>query len=72
MAELAASNTGTETVVANSDSFILEFIGKVIATLGHGSDKDTNALLRTEGADIFVDSNDRSFETQSDLAAVGW
>lgn len=71
MAELAASDTGTETVIANSNRFILKFIGKVIATLGHGSDKDANALLRAKGADIFVDSDDGRFETQSDLAAVG-
>lgn len=72
VAELAACNTSTEAVVADGNCFILEFIGEVITTFGHGSHKDTDAFLRTKGADIFVDSNNRRFKTQSDLAAIGW
>lgn len=71
MAELAASNTGGQAEVADTDGIILEGIGKVIATLGHSTDKDANALFRLELLDVVSDADDGGIETQGDLAAVG-
>lgn len=45
VAELATGNTGTETVVADTDSFVLERIGKVIVALGHGTDENGDTLV---------------------------
>lgn len=71
MAELAAGDTGTEREVANTDRVVLVLVGEVVATLGHGTDEDTDALLGTEVGNVIADSHDRSVERQRDLAAVG-
>lgn len=71
VAESAAGNTGTQAEVADTDRVILELVCEVVVTLGHGTDKDANALLRSEIADVIAHTNDGSVETQGDLAAVG-
>jgi hypothetical protein len=71
MAKFTAGDTGTETVVADTNSVVLELIGKVVAALGHGSDKDADALLAVERFNIVPDANDGGVETERDLAAVG-
>lgn len=45
MAELAACDTGTQAVVTDGNRVILEGVGKVIVSLGHGTHEDTDALL---------------------------
>ncbi len=45
VAELAAGNASRETVVADGNLLVYVFVGEVVGTLGHGTDKDTNALL---------------------------
>ena len=45
MAKLATCNTGTETVVADTDRFVLELIGKVILAFCHGTYKDTHTFF---------------------------
>lgn len=69
--ELAACNTGTEGEVADRDRVILVLVGEAIVTLGHGSNEDANALLRTEVGHVITHSHHRGIERQSDLAAVG-
>ena len=68
--ELAAGNTGTETVVADGDGVVLERVGKVVASLGHGTHEDADALFRTERLDVVVHAHNRSVETERNLAAV--
>ena len=70
--ELAASNTGGQTVVADGDLLIDKLIGKIIRSLGHCSDEDADALLWLEALNIFSDLDNFSIETESDLAAVWW
>mgnify|MGYP000704612022 CR=1 FL=1 len=71
VAESAAGNTSTQAEVADTDRVILELVCEVVVALGHGTDKDANALLGGEIADVVAYTNDGSVETQSDLAAIG-
>jgi hypothetical protein len=48
MAELAACDTGTQTIVADTDCIILKGVRKIIPAFGHGTDKDTDTLLGAE------------------------
>lgn len=63
MAELAASNTCTQAVVADTDSIIFERICKVVAALGHGTNKDADALLGRKIGHVVADSDNGSIET---------
>ena len=71
MTELAASNTSRQAEVTNTDRIILERIGKVIASLRHGTNEHANALLLAEILDVVSDADDGGVETQRHLAAVG-
>lgn len=71
VAELAAGHTGTETVVADTDRVVLERVGKVIVALGHGTDKDGDALLGTQRLDVILGADHGGVETHGHLAAVG-
>lgn len=71
MAELAAGNTGTKTVVADTDSFVLEGVGKVIVTLGHGTDENSNTLVGVQRLEIVLGADHGRLETHGHLAAVG-
>lgn len=70
MAELAACYTGTKTVVADTNSIILEGVRKVILTLGHSPNKYTNALLGAERLKVVLASHNRGFVTERHFAAV--
>lgn len=56
MAKLAASNTGTQRVIADTNGIILELVGERIISLGHGSDEDANALLGSQILNVIPDS----------------
>ena len=71
MAEFTASHTSTQAEVADTDGIILEGISKVIMTLGHGTDKNTNALICIQRLDIVCCSDHGCLETESHLTAVG-
>jgi hypothetical protein len=71
MAESATSDTGTQTEVADTDRVVLELVCKGVVTLGHGSDKDADALLRCKVGNVVADTDNGRVETESDLAAVG-
>lgn len=71
MAEFAARNTSAQTVVADTDRIILERVRKVIMALCHGTDKDTDTLLGTQGIDVVLDPHDWGFVTEGDFTAVG-
>jgi hypothetical protein len=68
--ELAACDAGTEVEVADGDAVILEVVGKVIAALGHGTNKDCNALVLLEAGDVVAHAHYFRVETERDLAAV--
>ena len=70
MTKLAAGNTGTQCVITNTDGIVLERVGKVIASLGHGADEDANTFLGAEGFDVITDADDGGFETHRHLATV--
>lgn len=72
MAELAAGNAGTETVVADTDGFVLKGIGKVVFALSHGANKDANAFRGAQGVDVIPDSDYVGVETQGHFPAVWW
>ena len=70
MAELAACYAGTQTIVADTNRFVLEGVSEVVMALGHGSNKDTNAFLWPQCFKIVLTPNDGGFETHRDFAAV--
>lgn len=69
--ELAARHAGTQTVVADTDRFILESISKVILPFRHGSNENTDALVGCQRVDIIPDAHHVGVETEGDLPAVG-
>jgi len=71
VAELATGHTGTETVVADTDAFILKSVGKVIVTLGHGTDEDGNTLVGFQRLQVVPGANQGCLKTHSHLTAVG-
>lgn len=71
MAELAASHTGTETVVADTDGVVLEGVGKVVVALGHGTNENGNALFRVQRLEVILSADHGGIKTHRDLAAVG-
>lgn len=71
MAEFAAGDTGRQAVVADGDLLVHEGIGKIVGALGHGSDKDADALVLVERVDVVAHTHDALVKTQGDLTAVG-
>lgn len=71
MAEFTASHAGTQTVIADTDGLVLEGIGEIVVTLGHGTDKDTDALLGAESLEVVAHTHDRRLVAHGDLAAIG-
>lgn len=71
VAELAASNTGRKTVVADRNLVVDVGVGEVVGALGHGTDKDADALLGIQAVDIAPDRLHLGVEAQRHLAAVG-
>lgn len=62
VAEFAAGDTGTEGVVADTDGIVLELVRECVVALGHGTDEDTDALLRAKVLDVIPYSYDRCVE----------
>lgn len=71
MAEFTARHTCTQTVVTDTDGVVLEGVGKVIVTLGHGTNKDANALVGTHGLDVVGGPHDGGLETECHFPAIG-
>lgn len=69
--ELTTGHTGTKTVVTDTDALILEGIGKVIMTLGHGTDEDGDTLIRLQRLQIIPGAHQRGLKTHGHLAAIG-
>lgn len=58
VAEFAACNAGAEVELADGDAVVLYAIGKIVATLGHGTDKDRDALLGVQALDVVAHAHD--------------
>lgn len=71
VAEFAAGHTGTKTVVADTDSFVLEGVGKVIVALGHGTDENGDTLVGVQRLQVVLGADHGRLETHGHLAAVG-
>lgn len=69
--EFTAGHASTQAVVADTDRIVFERVGKVIVTLGHGSDKDANAFLGAERLDIVSRPHHGGLVTESHFTAVG-
>ena len=70
MAEFTASYAGAETEIADANRVILELVGEVVATFGHGANEYADAFLGSETTDVVLDANNLGVEGQSYLAAV--
>lgn len=70
MAELAACHTRAQTVVADTDGVVLEGVGEIVVSLGHGADEDTDAFVGVQRLDVVAGTHHRGLVTEGDLAAV--
>jgi hypothetical protein len=71
MAELAARYTGREGPAADGNLLVHKRVSKVVFTLGHGANKDANALLGPDALDVVTEAHQRRLKTKRHLAAVG-
>lgn len=70
--EFAASDTCAQTVIADTDGFVLERVGKVVFSFRHGPDEHADTFRSPERVDVIPDSDHVGVETQGDLPAIGW
>lgn len=71
IAELSASYTGAQAIIADADGVVLEAIGKIIVPFGHCTDENANALLGSYIFYVVLDPNDIRIEAERDLTAIG-
>lgn len=72
IAKFATRYAGTEAVVAYADSVVLEAIGKVIVTFGHGTHENANALFWPYVFNVVLDPNDVGIVAECNFAAIRW
>jgi hypothetical protein len=71
MTKLAASDTSTQAVIADTDRLVLEIVGKVILAFGHGTNEDTDAFIWCKALNVVFDSDNLCVEAQRDFPAIG-
>ena len=71
MTKLAASDTCTQAVIADTDGLVLEIVGKVILAFGHGTNEDTDAFIWGKALNVVFDSDNLCVEAQRDFPAIG-
>lgn len=71
VAEFTAGHAGAEAVVADGDGVVFERIGKIVAAFRHGTDEDTNALIRIQSLDVISNADNLSIEREGDFSAFG-
>jgi hypothetical protein len=71
MTKLAASDTSTQAVIADTDRLVLEIVGKVILAFGHGTNKDTDAFIWCKALNVVFDSDNLCVEAQRDFPTIG-
>ena len=72
VAELGACHRGGEGKVADRDFLVDVLVGKVVVTLGHGTNENADALIWLQGLHVLADLDDWCVEGKRDLAAVWW
>ena len=70
MTELATRHACTQAKVTDTDRIVLVGIGKSVVSLGHCTNKDTDALLWLKVLNIVADPYNGGIETQGDFSAV--
>lgn len=70
MAELAACDASTEVELTDGDTVVLDVVGKIVASLRHGSNKHSYALALAQAADVIAHADHLGVETKSDLTAI--
>lgn len=71
MAEFAAGDRGRETVVADGDLLVDEFVREVVRAFGHCSNEDADALLVFQALHVFSYFDQGCIEGEGDLSAIG-
>ena len=71
IAELATCHARAQAVVADADSVVLVHICKVVLSLSHGADEDTDALLGPYVLDVIFDPDDIRIVTEGDFSTIG-
>jgi hypothetical protein len=69
MTELAASYTGTQAVIADTDRLVLKIIGKVVLAFGHGADENAYAFVRRKALNVILNPDHLCLEAQRDFPA---
>ena len=72
MAELGAGDRGREREVGDTNLLVHVLVGKVVAALGHGADKDADGLVWVQLLNVLAHLDDWCVEGEGDLAAVWW
>lgn len=70
MTELAACNTGTEIELTDCDAVVLDTIREVVITLGHGTHKDSDALVFAETCNISADTYNFRVKAECDFTTI--
>ena len=70
VAELAASNAGTEIELADGDAVVFDTVGKVVVAFGHGTDENADALVGVQALNVVAYTHNLRVEAERDLAAV--
>ena len=70
MTKLTAGDAGAKAEIADADRVVLEGVCEVVVSLGHGSDKDADALVVIEALNVVAHPYHRSFEAEGDLSTV--
>ncbi len=71
VAEFATRNAGRETIIADGDLLVDVLVCEVIGSLGHGSDKNADALLLLQALHILAHADQGGVEAQRILPAIG-
>jgi hypothetical protein len=72
VAEFTTRYASTQAVITYADSVVLNAIGKVIITFGHGTNENAYALFRPYVLYIVFDPNDVGIIAKCNLAAIWW
>lgn len=70
MTKLAASDAGTQAVIADTDGFVLEIISEVVPAFSHGANEDAYALVWCKALNVVFDPDYLCLEAQCDFPAV--
>jgi hypothetical protein len=70
MAEFAACDTCTEVEIADTDGVVLDGVGEVIISLGHGSNENGYALIFVQTLHVISHSHDFGVEAERNFPTI--